>query len=237
MVRMMENILNKLKEQLDFYYAGTLSKEALGKWAEKQYYEILKGKYVELQRIIVYPFLKTISRIHIAENEMKDEYPCSKEEMAFIHSVLHGKKEFSFHVEISIPIQVYNMYSDLEYYDIKRRDQYLELYKELIEYKKLNVPDVTSLNKSIDSMKLLNDGRKTIQGIIESDIYKICQIILNNVQPEIELNTEYRLYTNKVRGNELIDKLMDCLKCYLGEKSFHVIVSYDAGSPDILLLY
>lgn len=233
---MVKEIYNKLKEKLDFYFEGMLSKESLGKWAEKEYYEMIKGRYIELQRLIVYPFLKTISKIHIVENEIKDEYPCSKEEIEFIRSVLYGQCEFNFQIELSIPIQVYNLYPDLGYFDLKRRSVYVELYNFILENKESNVRNMSRLKRYIDSIKPVDTERKTLQSIMERDIYKICQIILNNNFLEKEWDIEYRLYTRKKSDDYLDDKLMDYLKCYIGEQSFRIIVSYDEGEPDLLML-
>ena len=46
-----------------------MSKKDIGKWAENAYYDLLKGSYVETSKIVLYPFLKTLSRIHIDNNE------------------------------------------------------------------------------------------------------------------------------------------------------------------------
>ena len=50
----MEYDVNELKIKVDEYFLGRLTKENLGKWAEKAYYELLKGGYVEKKKVVLY---------------------------------------------------------------------------------------------------------------------------------------------------------------------------------------
>lgn len=61
--------IEELCNYIDTYFSGKMSKKDIGKWAENAYYDLLKGSYVETSKIVLYPFLKTLSRIHIDNNE------------------------------------------------------------------------------------------------------------------------------------------------------------------------
>ena len=52
-----------LLQRIDDYFTGIISKTDLGKWANKAYYDILKGGYVENEKIVIYPFVKVISTL------------------------------------------------------------------------------------------------------------------------------------------------------------------------------
>jgi hypothetical protein len=66
----MEFELDDIKKKIDDYFLGNLSKEELGEWAKKEYYDLLKGEFLELKKIIGYPFLKVISKFHIKEDDI-----------------------------------------------------------------------------------------------------------------------------------------------------------------------
>lgn len=62
-----------------------------------------------LQRIDDY-FTGTISKTDLgkwAENDIEDIYPCTEENVATIRDILHGKRNYDFAVEMSVPIQTY----------------------------------------------------------------------------------------------------------------------------------
>ena len=104
----MEYDVNELKIKVDEYFLGRLTKENLGKWAEKAYYELLKGGYVEKKKVVLYPFLKIISKFHNESNDIEDVYPCTEEEVKDIQQILHGNLEFDYQIEMAIPLHIYN---------------------------------------------------------------------------------------------------------------------------------
>ena len=53
----------KLEEKIDSFFSGILSKDELGKWAEKAYFDLLRGGYVEIKKVKLYPFLKTLHNL------------------------------------------------------------------------------------------------------------------------------------------------------------------------------
>ena len=57
--------LKILKQKIDEYYNKTISKDDLGKWASKGYYALMKGEYIEIEKLEIYHFVRTISTFHI----------------------------------------------------------------------------------------------------------------------------------------------------------------------------
>ena len=47
----MEYNTKELMEKIDRYFEGELSKDDLGRWTERAYYDLLKGGYVENEKI------------------------------------------------------------------------------------------------------------------------------------------------------------------------------------------
>lgn len=120
--------INELRSRVDDYLHGTLSQTDLGKWAENAYYDLLKGGYMEIKKIALYPFQKTLSSIHIPPNDVKDIYPCAEKDVIDIQRILHGQRVFDFHVEMAIPPQVYTMFSEKQYFDTEKRKNVSKLY-------------------------------------------------------------------------------------------------------------
>jgi len=73
-----------LKEMLNGYYSGNKSKQELGEWANREYYNLLCGEFIMISKLEIYKFLRTIASFHIEPNDIKDEYPCSEENVRYI---------------------------------------------------------------------------------------------------------------------------------------------------------
>ena len=71
--------VHELQAKLDYYFTGKLSKRELGEWANKAYYDILKGGYIEIEKVTIYPLLKILSTFHLEVDERIDIYPCTEE--------------------------------------------------------------------------------------------------------------------------------------------------------------
>lgn len=49
----MEFDINKLRKKLNSYFLGAISKQNLGVWADRAYYDLLKGGYIECKKVII----------------------------------------------------------------------------------------------------------------------------------------------------------------------------------------
>lgn len=54
-----------LKEKISLYFGGKIKKYDLGLWAMEAYYELMKGDYIEIEKLKIYHFLKIISTFHM----------------------------------------------------------------------------------------------------------------------------------------------------------------------------
>lgn len=62
----MNDMLIDIKNKIDTYQRGELTKKQLGKWAENQYYSMLKGNYIMLEQNI-----SIILRCRLDKNDFK----------------------------------------------------------------------------------------------------------------------------------------------------------------------
>lgn len=228
--------INELREKIDNYFLGTLSKEELGRWAEKAYYDLLKGGYIEQKKIVLYPFLKTISQFNIENNDIEDKYPCLEEEVEYIRKVLHGKEEFDFQIEIAIPVQIYNFDVNQEYWNITKREIFIELRNAITLWngdEKKGEKVLCEQLKQLCDMPLLNN---TIQDILKNNIIRICKSIFDISTSGVKQKKYMKLYANGESQESLVIKLLEYLDCYIGNRNFNVFVSYKEGLPDMFLL-
>lgn len=226
-----------LRKNIDSFLSGKLSKEELGKWAEKAYYDLLRGEYVETSKIVIYPFLQTISRIHVKINDVKDEYPCSKESVKEIQDILHGNQDYDFQVEVAIPFTVYDMFKS-EFFDKNKYNFFLEFRSLIQDNINDESMDKNDKNKLVESLNYLADmeiSHGTIHGILEERMIMICKALFEFNAFDVCLKKGFKLYPTK-SNSLLVDKLVNCIDCYVGEKSFNVIVSFRNGLPHLTVL-
>lgn len=222
----MEYNIKKLRKKLKSYFSGELSKQNLGKWADRAYYDLLKGGYIECKKIIIYPFLKTIATFHIKENDKMDIFPCSEKEVKKILDILCGKINFDFIVQISIPIQVYSMFKDQKYLDKERYYLFFNLRNLIIQYDKIQIKN--DLKIQIKKVMHLKCQKGTLLGILESRICQYLKLLFGK-------ETIYKLYVQKSNNNVLYEKLISYLDCYIGNRTFYLFVTFINGKADYFI--
>lgn len=92
-----------LLEKINLYRLKKISRNELGKWAREAYYDLMKGEYIEIEKISIYHFLREISSFHMEANDITGEYPCSEERVFEIGEILAGRKstQYTFYAKIS----------------------------------------------------------------------------------------------------------------------------------------
>lgn len=220
---------NELRVKLDEYFSGILSKKDLGEWAKKAYYDLLKGSYVEIEKVVMYPFLKTISTFHIEENDKEDIYPCPETSIKNIQNILVGKTDYDFDIEMSIPIQVYTMFKERPYFDQERRENFLKLRKILLEYFEQDYTMNDEMVIHLETMMTLHHSNKTVQDLLEENIFQFLRILFINHNMISDRQEHYRLFAQKSEQNLIRERLLRCLDCYIGNTNFHLLVSIKKG--------
>lgn len=226
----------ELKKKVDSFFSGEISRQELGEWAEKAYYDLLRGGYIENKKIVIYPFLKKISQFHIAKNEIEDKYPCSEIEIKEIQNILHGEQEFSFQVEIAIPLQIYSMFKDNINFDLRRYEIISELRDDILKYIE-NEDGV--FNNGVKYIKLIYDmvnKGDTLQDILGKYIFRILNMSFDFDSGNAVKKENMKLYTLKSSNNDILNKLLEYLDSFLGNRNFYIMVTYQNGLSDMLLI-
>ena len=216
----MNDMTMDIKDKINAYQSGKMTKEQLGKWAEKQYYCFLKGNYIILEQLKVYSFIRVLSKACIEENDVKDEYPCSEEDIANIYNIIVGNKEYAFRLSVGIPESIFHT-SINGFFDSDKRLQVYQI-REIIQQD----GDLKNDN-SIDAVKQFigiadtNGKFVTILDILEQNIKNILQYRLDH--------NDFKLYPTKGSCDEDMTRLEHYLDCYLGERDIDVFVCYKNG--------
>lgn len=234
----MEYGIGELKEKLDLYFSGKLSKRELGVWAERAYYDLLKGGYLENSKIILYPFLKKISQIHVPICDIEDRYPCSEEEVKNIRSIINGKGKMAFCLEIGIPIQVYNIFGDVPALDASKRELLKKIREELCDYFNKIAPLREEMMIDIETFLNTKFYRGTIMALLEDTIRTILKAMFI-IEPDGNIVSEtpkLAIFPLKASQNSIKNKLLEYLDCYIGNRNFYILVSYDDGFGDISVI-
>ena len=234
---MMEYDLIELKEKIDNYFTGIISKTELGKWASYAYYDLLKGGYVECEKIVLYPFLKEISTFHLEENDIEDIYPCSEESVKTIQDIVSGKQNFDFDIQTSLSGNVYDMFRERLYFEQERRNVFLEMREAMAHCFETNGISKDCAILYLEKITCMERQENTIQGLLEQHIFRLLKAIIDNETAETSGKTKFKLFAQKSEQNNLIEeRLLKYLDSYIGNKNFHLLVSYKNGEPNILLI-
>lgn len=210
--------------KLEKYFNGELEKEELGIWAERAYYDVLKGGYLEIQKVVLYPFLKTLSRFHIQADDVRDQYPSDVEDVKFIRDVLGGSMIYSFAIDMAIPKQVYT-------WDIADKENYI--------CKREALDNLLSRDIRLDSIAIENvchrkHGKGTVQGVLENDIHMMHKALfgMKDGLGEKQYLKLYSCRNNKVAENVLLKYI----QCYVGRRTFTLFIEYQSGKPIIKIV-
>lgn len=230
----MDYNINELRIKIDGYFNGTVTKNELGSWASFRYYDLLTGGSIECDKIILYPFLKMVSEFHIEEDDAKDIFPTSESEIKKIQNILHGNENFEFQFEMGIPEHLYKPGLNKENFNLQKRELFIELKAALEDY--FNKEESQNLYLKINELFNQPGQTNTILDMLEERIVKIIKAIFEITDDDIQLKRRIRLYGNKSEHRNIVDKLMEYLDYYLGEKMFNVLVFYENGVPDLEIL-
>lgn len=224
-----------LELKLNQYFKGELSREELGLWAMKLYYELMKGEYIQLEKLQVYHFLKTISTFHVIPNDITEEYPCTEKEVQEILEILEGKRDIYY----TFNIKIYEGLYKKEQY-INSQKIYAQLRNTIEKVDKDNIsPEVIS---ELVAYYKKNKNIKDVQTLIGLLECHIKGIIAENINIEEEI-ADFRQSVGIYVGGTSISKenflpnLRKLLDCILGDSFFRVSIAYIKGKPHLSLIF
>lgn len=232
----MEFNAKKLLKKIDDYFAGVISKNDLGEWANNAYYDLLKGGYIENEKIVIYPFIKVISTFHLEENDKDDVYPCTEDNVKIIQDILQGKRNYDFAVEMSIPMQTYSMFKEKQYFDEERRENFVKLRNMLACYFDQNHVLSDEIKTQIEIIMCLERQDKIVLGLLEEHILRLLKVLFQNSPIKSGLQKNFKLYTQKSGGNIVVERLINHLDCYIGDRNFQLFITYKSGEISTLII-
>lgn len=226
---MINNNIEELKIKLNEYFNGEISKEYLGRWANIIYYDILKGGFLEKDKLVIYPFVKKISLFGIEPNEKEDIYPTEEEEIRYIEGILSGDYNFQFQVNVSIPLLLYTNRCN-SFLTISDRNLYLELAK-LIDSYKLNQISIEKIKEQTQKISIPRN-KLLITDELQYIIALYCETLFSS--DVRKHNGPISLYSKRKEEISL-DKLERYVDYYIGEKEFQVGIKYEKSEIQCVL--
>ncbi|MCI9479995.1 MAG: hypothetical protein HFI21_13490 [Lachnospiraceae bacterium] len=222
-----------LKQKIDEYYKNNISKNELGRWAEEGYYALMKGEYIEIEKLEIYHFLRTISAFHLIPDDKKDEYPCSEEDVVKIREILYGRENtcYTFNVRI-----YQNLYLEEKY--IAKLEEFKGL-KEIIDI--ISLEEVLPLQ--IDFLiKYGSHKPKEILTLVDLLEENIKDIIIENIdldEKQLDFIQTVGIYAgggSKINRQNFLPSLNKLLDCVMGNIIFRISIIYKKGMPYLSII-
>lgn len=225
----------KLLQRIDDYFTGAISKTDLAGWANRAYYDLLKGGYIENKKIVIYPFVKAISTFDVKENDEDDIYPCTEENVRVIQKILHGKKNYDFAVEVSVPVQTYSMFKDKKFFDKGKREIFLKLRNMMAVYFEQEYVYSDEMDALIERVICLKHRHEIVLDFLEEYICRFLIVLFKNSSAELGIQKNMRLYAQKSEQNIVEKRLINYLDCYIGNRNFQLFIAYREGTSNIII--
>ena len=172
----------------------------------------------------------------VEADERNDLYPCTEEKVKKIQEIVDGKMDIDFDMEMSLPAQVYNMFPDKSYYDKERREVFVKLRDTITCVLEQGGAINEEIGKQFGMIRCLDYQNQTVQGILEKYIFRMGRTLLENGIMKEDGKEIYKLYAKKTDEILIIKKILDYLDSYIGNRNFHLIVSFRKGVPDVLII-
>lgn len=218
----MEYDLYNLNQHIDAYFQGTCSRSELGTWGKEAYYDLLTGGYIEQKKLVLYPFLKTISQFHLEQNDSLDVYPSTEEEIQAIQRILQGKQAYSYQIVLSLPPRFQPPSAPLW----ERAKHAVDTLLRTSAYP----DDFASLMDSILQLPLSD---RTLFDFLQREIVTFCSALWDGDTSRFQ--APLRLYAHRSDSDIRLLKLRDLLACYTGNQNLIVSISYEGGEPILQL--
>ena len=225
-----------LRKKLNQYFEGAITKEELGSWANKSYYELLRGDFVVIDKLAIYNFLKTVSRFHIVPNDIKDEFPCSENDICDIRDILNGEKNITYTMSIKIPEKIYDIFSDNSNLD-KTKLKILVYFRDCIsEYLENGELSQDKMRDLIAYSEQKSHNLYTLMDILSSYIVSILSDGIDSEELHIDFRNKGICVGCRENERDIGLDLLQLFDCATGQKSFRICITYNNGKPDISFL-
>lgn len=220
-----------LEQQIIRYVKREITKNELGVWAMLVYQDLMRGEYIEIDKLAIYHFIRTISFFHRGPDDMADEYPSTEKEILEIKEILQGKKDICYTFRVRICEFIYKM----EKYK-SRLKQFETLYN---LFDSFCVDKLSSVE--IDKLMKYCSQRVSEQTLVDLLEMHIKGIIIENYDADEHIFS-YRqsvgIYTGGSDINEVAfqSDIKKVLECAMGKRDFRVTIIYKKGVFNIMFV-
>lgn len=218
-----------LKKRVDMYSKGAISKNDLCIWAQKAYCDFLLDGFFFIEKIYTYPFVKKFSTLCETPDDKNDVFPCSDYDLNRALNIIKGEDNFLFTFRLSIPWK----HNKMQKYKNKYND-YAELRKKLSKLVSENFQNDLRVNMQLGVIRNINII--TVIDILEFKIINILRELTDEEQGVIycrHINDLYYNNENQYGTNNLIDKLIKYIDCFMGISGIIIEIMYYEGKPNI----
>ena len=230
----MSNFLGVFRKKVNSYFENGLRKEELGKWANQEYYKILAGDYLIIEKLVCYKYLSKVANFHTETNEMMDIFPSTGKEIFDIREIINGTNSDSFFGTILIMDKYFDKYCS------RPIEDFMEIKEIVLKAQtncKLSVKEENKIKKIISSE--INPVETVIE-LVELNIIsmlrrsKIVDILdIFDTDP----SNDFRLYVdNRKMQDFFYDELLGMLDCILGKKVLKIGIQFRNGQAGLFTI-
>lgn len=217
-----------LNEQIDMYFSKKISSDELGQWAKTAYYDLLKGGYIEVDKLYSYPFIKEVTSLYSCSNEKEDSAFCKDKRLIEIQNVLKHQEDYIFSVTVRLPELPYKFLDDRISLNEEKRALFLNLQLENLQSmsrgSNLALSDLSEGEvKAVERIFLLNPNSVTLFDLVEEKILRMVKCIYETNEGVIERRNKLKLYSSD--ENLELKNLSQYIDYYSGKQSFTALVS------------
>lgn len=223
--------LEEIKILLNDFVHQKISKTELGTWAKLVYDDLLKGGYLEIDKLKCYPFVKVISTVHVEEDDVKGVYPCEMDEILAIRAILNGNMSKTYSIKVGLPWKLTTVNKRL--YESKKQ-VYENIGRILISYsdgENIDDKDVIALRHVLT---LKEEKENTIQYFVDSRIKSYIKDNINWDDNSMDIKQGLWLYAiGRPNPKELQKEVLKYLEFYTGRGNIGVEIFYDKGKEKV----
>lgn len=231
---------NILVKKIGSYLKQEITRRTLGRWAESAYFDLLRGEYIENDKLALYPFVKIMADTYVATQEKTAETWGIEDQLKEFVNILKGKKEYDFKIQTRLPKDRNASYCNSPMFDMERLQEFEEVRKTILNYiheKEIAPREIVRLRNLFYTPQ---ERPNSIYTLLEQNMALIIKSLFdireNDIEITLERKADFSIYAAKEHQKELIDKLLLYLDCYLGEKYFYVMGTYRKGKTALTIL-
>jgi len=225
----MNHFLEVFRNQMNSYFEKRITKIELGEWANKEYYHILTGDYLIIDKLVCYSYLKKVANFHTEIDDMADIYPSSEQEIYDIKQIINGVESDNFFGIVVIMDKFFEQYSSRKIKDFLMIKEIVLKVKNNLE---LSESEKNKVKKFVNS-KIAKE--ETLIDLVEFNIISLLRRSKIIDFFDIEPNNDFKLYVDnrKTKNPFFYSELIGMLDIILGKSALQIGVRFQNGKSEL----